>query len=47
MYWKGLGVRVDTDEAQVWWKLSADNGYRDAQFALPYQYCYIGKPQCN
>ncbi len=47
MYWKGLGVKVDTDEAQIWWKLSADNGYRDAQFSLPYQYCYIGKPQCN
>ena len=46
MYWNGYGVPIHRDLAQVWWKLAADKGYRDAQFALPYQYCYLNHPKC-
>ena len=47
MYWNGFGVKVNTDTAQIWWKKAADNGYKDAQFNLPYQYCHLNKPQCQ
>tara|TARA_B000000565_G_C23604794_1_gene308698 strand:+ start:122 stop:607 length:486 start_codon:yes stop_codon:yes gene_type:complete len=47
MYWNGFGVDINTDTAQIWWKKAADNGYKDAQFNLPYQYCYLNKPQCQ
>ena len=47
MYWNGFGVEVNTDTAQIWWKKAADNGYKDAQFNLPYQYCFMSKPQCQ
>ena len=47
MYWNGLGVKTNTDTAQIWWKKAADNGYKDAQFNLPYQYCFMSKPQCQ
>ena len=46
LYWNGHGVPVQTDIAQVWWKMAADKGYKDAQFSLPYQYCYIKHPMC-
>ena len=46
IYWNGYGVKIQTDIAQVWWKLAADKGYKDAQFALPYQYCYLNHPEC-
>ena len=46
LYWNGHGVQVQTDKAQIWWKMAADKGYKDAQFSLPYQYCYVKHPKC-
>ena len=46
LYWHGYGVPVQTDIAQIWWKMAADRGYKDAQFSLPYQYCYVKHPKC-
>ena len=47
MYWNVFDVNIFTGKAQAWRKLAADNVYKDEQFSLPYQYSYLGKPECE